>query len=107
MPMETDALSRAIAIGYPCLSGGERAHQWRVLTLTRDYVQKSLHLDRRAAELAAQQGDDDELLTTKQQANWFGTSEQWLTIGRHKGYGPPFLKIGNMVRYQRGTSREW
>lgn len=49
------------------------------------------HLDRRAADLAIGDGDDDELLSTKAMATWLGTSEQWLEIGRSKGWGPPYL----------------
>jgi hypothetical protein len=67
------------------------------------------HLDRRAAEIkAATSGADDELLSTVQTASWLGCSTQWLTIGRHKGYGPPFEKLSHrMVRYRRGAVRAW
>jgi predicted DNA-binding transcriptional regulator AlpA len=69
---------------------------------------RKFHLDKRAAAVAAAPGDDDELLTTVQCANWFGVSVQWLDIGRSEGYGPPFQKLGpHMVRYHRGTVREW
>ena len=37
-------------------------------------------------------GDDDDLLTTPQLAEWLAVSEQWCEIGRHKGYGPPYVK---------------
>jgi len=33
------------------------------------------------------------LLTTKQMAEWFRVSEQWLVIGRSKRYGPANIKI--------------
>jgi predicted DNA-binding transcriptional regulator AlpA len=52
--------------------------------------------------------DDDDLLTTEQVAEWFGLSTQWVEVGRHKGYGPPFTRIsGNCIRYQRAAVREW
>jgi hypothetical protein len=71
---------------------------------------RALHLDKRASTLleAAPEGSDDELLTTKQVAAWFGTSPQWVELGRIKGYGPPYLKIApGMIRYKRGATKEW
>jgi predicted DNA-binding transcriptional regulator AlpA len=67
------------------------------------------HLDRRAAEIkAASPGADDELLNTVETAAWLGCSTQWLTIGRHRGYGPPFEKLApKMVRYRRSVVRAW
>ena len=66
------------------------------------------HLDRRAGELAVVAGDDDDLLNTKELADWLGVSEQWLEIGRHRGYGPPWMRLGpRMVRYARGAVRKW
>jgi Clp amino terminal domain, pathogenicity island component len=69
---------------------------------------KRLHLDRRAPTLAAVEGDDDELLTTQQEADWLGVSPQWLEIGRVRGYGPPFERLGpKIIRYSRGKTRRW
>jgi hypothetical protein len=69
---------------------------------------KRLHLDRRAASLAAVEGDDDELLTTQQEADWLQVSIQWLEIGRIQGYGPPFERVGpRMVRYRRSKTKAW
>ncbi len=68
------------------------------------------HLDRRAAEIAdkGRQGDPDDLLTTQEEADWLGVSRQWLEIGRSKGYGPPFDRIGpRHIRYRRGLTIEW
>jgi hypothetical protein len=67
------------------------------------------HLDRRADKLIdAGAGDPDELLTTKQTAEWLDVSEQWLEIGRHKGYGPPYVRIApRIVRYTRGDIRKY
>ena len=66
------------------------------------------HLDRRARQLAETgAGDDDELLTSQQLADWWGVSIQWVEIGRVKAYGSPFVKIGNLIRYRRGTARQY
>jgi hypothetical protein len=69
------------------------------------------HLDRRAAALAetgAGAGDPNDLLTTEQMAAWLGVSTQWLEIGRVKGYGPPFVRVGpKMIRYKRGDGIKW
>ncbi|WP_316205925.1 DNA-binding protein [Bradyrhizobium sp. SZCCHNR3058] len=71
---------------------------------------KFLLLDRRARQIAgvAIGADPDLLLTTKQMAEWFGVSTQWLEIGRSKNYGPPFRKIGRKtVRYHVGEVKAW
>jgi hypothetical protein len=69
---------------------------------------RRFHFDRRAAELAAIEGSDDDLLTTREAADWFRCSVQWLEIGRSKGYGPPFVRLGpKCVRYRRGAVRQW
>ena len=68
------------------------------------------HLDRRAAEIAekGRQGDPDELLTTQEEADWLGVSRQWLEIGRSKGYGPPFVRVGpRHIRYVRRWTIKW
>lgn len=57
-------------------------------------------------------GSDDDLLDTKQMAEWLGRSTQWLEIGRSKtdtgGYGPPFIRISQRcVRYRRGDVKDW
>jgi hypothetical protein len=71
-----------------------------------------MHIDRRASRLLGDpisNGDDDELLTTRQMADWFQCSEEFLEIKRHKGGdGPPFVHVApNMVRYPRGGARQW
>jgi predicted DNA-binding transcriptional regulator AlpA len=67
------------------------------------------HLDRRAAAIiAVDVGADDELLSTRQLADWLGVSAQWLEIGRCKKYGPKFKRIGpRVIRYQRGDVLTW
>jgi hypothetical protein len=47
-------------------------------------------------------GDDDTLLTTAAVAMWLGVSTQWLELGRCKGYGPVYVKVGRLVRYRKG-----
>lgn len=64
------------------------------------------HLDRRTASLieAGRDGGDDDLLSTRDVADWLGVSDQWLEIGRCKGYGPPFVRISpRRIRYRRGA----
>jgi predicted DNA-binding transcriptional regulator AlpA len=67
------------------------------------------HLDRRATALIAEgTGNLDDLLTTEQVAQWLQCSTQWLEIGRHEGYGPPWRRLGpRMIRYHRGDVIEW
>jgi predicted DNA-binding transcriptional regulator AlpA len=71
---------------------------------------KNHHLDKRAGAIAAAAAgeDENELLTTTQTAEWLGVSEPWLEIGRHKGYGPPFITIApRLVRYLRSNVLAW
>jgi hypothetical protein len=79
-----------------------------ILTIT--LFQGRHHLDRRALDLIemANQGTDDELLTTTQVAVWFGLSPEWLEIGRSKGWGPPYLRLSpRRIRYRRGSCKLW
>jgi predicted DNA-binding transcriptional regulator AlpA len=70
---------------------------------------KRHHLDRRAYQLAKEgDGANDELLTTAQVAQWLSVSFQWLEIGRLRGYGPRFRRLGpRLIRYSRGDIRRW
>ena len=44
------------------------------------------------------------MLTTREVAAWFGVSEQWLEIGRHRGYGPEYTRLGpHIIRYTRAN----
>ena len=75
-----------------------------------EHYPKHLHLDRRAARLAAEGADarPDDLLTTKAVAAWFGVSVSWLEIGRSKGYGPPFIRVApRRIRYRRSSVLAW
>jgi hypothetical protein len=61
----------------------------------------SLHLDRRAADLAAQgaTGAADEWLSSEQLAAWLGVSKQWVELRRKLGDGPPYFRPSpNVVR---------
>jgi hypothetical protein len=70
-----------------------------------------LHLDRRAsaiATLGATMGEPDDLLTTNEVARWFAVTHQWLEIGRHRGYGPPYIRLApSRVRYRRSDLIKW
>ena len=71
---------------------------------------RKLNLDRRVAQILAAdaKADDDELLSSRDEAAWLGVSIQWLEAGRANGYGPPFIMIGpRMVRYRRGDTRAY
>jgi hypothetical protein len=76
---------------------------------SRPPAPKSHHLDRRAPAIAmAGAGNNDDLLTGQEVADWFGVSVEWLNQGRMKGYGPSYVKISNrLIRYRRGTCREY
>jgi predicted DNA-binding transcriptional regulator AlpA len=68
------------------------------------------HLDKRAAGLlTAPNGDGhDDLLTTRQVSAWLNVSTQWLDIGRHRGYGPHYIRMSQRcVRYKRGDVLDW
>jgi len=46
-------------------------------------------------------------LNTQQAAEYLQVSTQWLEIKRVKGAGPPFYKIGRLVRYSKEDLDEW
>jgi len=67
------------------------------------------HIDRRAQTLI-QQGEmgGDDLLSTPAVADWLGVSIQFLEIGRSKGYGPTFVRVGTRrIRYRRSDVNTW
>ena len=72
---------------------------------------KRHHIDRRAAKLVeAEQisNDPDQLLSTKELADWLGCSPEWCEIARHRAYGPKFVKLSpRRVRYRRGDVVKW
>jgi predicted DNA-binding transcriptional regulator AlpA len=67
------------------------------------------HLDRRASTLAeVSAGAPDDLLSTKEVAEWLGVSVQFLEIGRSRGYGPKFVRLGpGRIRYRRVDVLTW
>jgi len=68
------------------------------------------HIDRRAQSTAdtVSHGDPDEAFDTNETARLIHVSTQWLEIGRHKGYGPPFSRISRrMIRYRRRDIVDW
>jgi hypothetical protein len=67
---------------------------------------KTHRLDRRAAALVADE-DTGALLNTAALAEWLNVSTQWVEIGRHRGYGPPFVKLAGKVRYRRCDVITW
>jgi predicted DNA-binding transcriptional regulator AlpA len=81
--------------------GGERRH----------------HLDARAHTLVvarrtrtAREGDegDDDLLTTREVAEWLGVSVQWCEIGRLRKYGPKYTRLSaKIIRYRRSDVIAW
>lgn len=69
------------------------------------------HIDRRADQVIAAAPattSDDDLLKTTDVSRWLGVSIAWLEIGRSKGFGPPFTRLGERcIRYQRGDVKAW
>jgi predicted DNA-binding transcriptional regulator AlpA len=68
---------------------------------------RKFHFVKRIPSIADAPGGDDDLLSAAELAAWFGMSVEWVDIGRSEGYGPPYVKLGRLVRYRRGTVREW
>lgn len=66
-------------------------------------------LDRRASALIeAGAGADDDLLSTRELADWLGMSNLWLELGRMHGYGPRYIRIGTRrIRYRRADVLTW
>jgi predicted DNA-binding transcriptional regulator AlpA len=68
------------------------------------------HLDRRAGQLLANapQLNADTLLSTRELADLLGVSQQWLELGRKRGYGPPWVRLGpHTIRYPYGKVIKW
>ena len=78
-------------------------------TSTSTTLPRRHHLDRRASDLAEiGVGAPDDLLPTNAVANWLGVSRQFLEIGRNRGYGPKFVRIGPArIRYRRADVLAW
>ncbi|MBK5956890.1 hypothetical protein CCR97_01480 [Rhodoplanes elegans] len=73
-----------------------------------DLVPARHGIDRRARDISKlSTGHPDDLITTAQLAAWLGVSIQWAEIGRSKGWGPPYIKLGRRVAYRRGSVLAW
>ena len=46
-------------------------------------------------------------LTTTEAANYIRMSKQFLEIARHRGDGPPYIKLSRAVRYHRPSLDDW
>jgi len=71
---------------------------------------KKFHLDKRAHAIAARIAElpDDALLGPKETSEWLGVCEDWLAIGRHRGYGPCFVRLSpSLIRYRIADVRAW
>jgi predicted DNA-binding transcriptional regulator AlpA len=47
------------------------------------------------------------ILTTEQASQMTGMSVDWFGQGRLKGFGPPYLRLGRAIRYDRDKVLEW
>lgn len=47
------------------------------------------------------------LLTSKETADFLGISELALRVARSRGTSPPYLKLGNSIRYAQGDLVRW
>ena len=67
------------------------------------------HVDRRADAVVRQgAGDPDDLLSTRQVAEWWGVSEQFLEIARSRDFGPEFVRLSpRVIRYRRSACLRW
>jgi hypothetical protein len=73
-------------------------------------IPKFFHIDKRAELILERLAGmpDEMLLTTSDTALVLDCCEQWLAIGRHKGYGPEYVAVTkNMVRYSIGGLRRF
>ena len=51
---------------------------------------------------------DDDLLVTREVADWLRVSPQWLHNARGTPNGPPFVKYSpRHIKYRRGAVKQW
>jgi hypothetical protein len=80
-------------------------------------IANTLHIDRRAGQIIAQSGDAnaqaeihnaDDMMSTKEVADWLGVSEQFLAIRRNQHNGPRFIRVSpRKIMYQRRDVLVW
>lgn len=51
--------------------------------------------------------EDHSLINTIAAAQYLGLSKNWLAKLRMTGEGPPYLKLGRLVRYRRADLMRW
>jgi hypothetical protein len=51
--------------------------------------------------------DLDELLTSRQVAEYLGTTEQVLAVDRYRGRGLPYVRVGRRIRYRASQVRAY
>lgn len=62
---------------------------------------------RGSARKTRDSGSDDTLLTEKRAARVLRVSPRTLQGWRHRGTGPPYVKLGTAVRYRRGDLKRY
>jgi predicted DNA-binding transcriptional regulator AlpA len=68
------------------------------------------HLDKRAQEILAflEDRNSQELIDTRELAEYLGVSTQWAEIARHEGKGPKWLPLSTrQIRYRVSEVRAW
>lgn len=48
-----------------------------------------------------------ELMNNAEAAEWLGITPRALDARRFRGEGPPYFKLGHLVRYRRSTVLDW
>ena len=64
-------------------------------------------LDDRGAGHPDPLADRTAYLTTTEAAHYLRMSKQFLEIARHRGDGPPYIKLARVVRYHRPSLDQW
>jgi hypothetical protein len=66
------------------------------------------HIDHRADSVRNEIASYPDDVNTRELATLLNVSSQFLEIGRHKGYGPSFVKLADgTVRYRMRSVRVW
>lgn len=53
------------------------------------------------------QPTEDRLLDRREVEAYFGISKRFLETSAQRGNGPPFVRIGRLVRYRSSDIRAW